>query len=82
MNALKPQVHLEVLKASSTSFKDVVEKCLILEAYEVQVGFKTIKSTTTSYGINKHTTSDGVTNSRSPSLPDQLLILSHPPLNN
>ena len=35
MNALWPQVHLEVLKAGPTSYEDVIDKCLILEAYEV-----------------------------------------------
>ena len=73
MNALKPQVHLEVLKEGPTSYKDSINKCLILEGCEVQVGVKNIKSTTTSGSKNKHATSDAVIDSRSPSLSVQLL---------
>jgi len=75
MNSLKAQVHFQVLKAGPTSYEDDINKCLILEAYEVQEGVKTIKSTTTSSNRNKHATSDGVIDLRSPSLPDQLLDL-------
>ena len=56
-----------------TSHEDALDKCLILEAYEVQVGVKTLKNHTSSSGKRKHTTSDGVTDSRAPSLPDQIL---------
>ena len=58
-----------------TSYEDVIDKCLILEAYKVQEGIKMLKTNTntSSSGKNKHATSDGVTDSRTPSLPDQLL---------
>jgi len=75
MNAVRPQVHLEVLKVGPTSYEDDLDKCLILESYEVQEGVKTLRThtNTSSGGKNKHATSEGVTNSRPPSLPDQLL---------
>lgn len=75
MNNLKLQMHLEVLKVGPTSFKDMIDKCLIIKYYEVRYGINTFNQTSNpSTSLkNNHVTKYGVFDTRTPPTQDKLL---------